>query len=105
MAKDFSKTANPFDSYIEAAKTIVNPQPRLKEEPKKRGRKPIDPNVELKHLHLIIPEDQINAIKQLAKINNVSVNQFMKGLIDSHMEQWRPVLEQFESMSKKMIGI
>ena len=102
MGKDFSKAVNPFDVYKEAAKDIIK-KPKL-EEPKKRGRKPVDPDVELKHLHLIVPEEQIEAIKQLAKINNVSVNQFMKGLIDSHMEQWKPILQQFELMSKKMFG-
>lgn len=102
MAKDFSKVASPFDVYKEAAKDIIT-KPKL-EEPKKRGRKPDNPDVELKHLHLIVPEEQIEAIKQLAKINNVSVNQFMKGLIDSHMESWTPILQQFELMSKKMFG-
>ena len=102
MGKDFSKVVNPFDVQKEAAKDIIK-KPKL-EEPKKRGRKPDNPDVELKHLHLIVPEEQIEAIKQLAKINNVSVNQFMKGLIDSHMESWKPILQQFELMSKKMFG-
>ncbi|WP_027397947.1 hypothetical protein [Anaerovibrio lipolyticus] len=56
------------------------------------------------HMHLILPNELAEAVKLLAKVQNKSVNEFMKDLIETHMEDWKPLIEQLGCIEKN-IGV
>ncbi len=56
------------------------------------------------HMHLILPNELAEAVKLLAKIQNKSVNIFMIDLINTHMEDWKPIVDQLGRLDKN-IGV
>lgn len=56
------------------------------------------------HMHLILPNELAEAVKLLAKVQNKSVNTFMTDLIETHMEDWKPIVDQLGRLDKN-IGV
>ena len=55
------------------------------------------------HIHLLLPDEQANMVKQLAKMSGISVNQFMSQAIDIlYEERWKPVVELLEQNRHKL---
>lgn len=124
--------ANPFDKTRTAAEQMFAPQPPSEaepndvdieqhravnkvesvgpvgdveqqiqqEEPKKKAPRKFPGK---QHIHLILPDEQANMVKQLAKMSGISVNQFMSKAIDIlYEERWKPVVELLEQNRHKL---
>lgn len=53
------------------------------------------------HIHLLLPNEQADAIKHLAKIRNLSVNKLMQEILENVILEWKPALDQLEAITKK----
>lgn len=70
------------------------------EEPKKKAPRKFPGK---QHIHLILPDEQANMVKQLAKMTGISVNQFMSQAIDRlYEEHWKPFVELLEQNRHKL---
>lgn len=55
------------------------------------------------HVHLLLPDNQANMIKELAKFSGVSVNQFMQDTLENlYQEKWKNVYDMMQQMQHKM---
>lgn len=55
------------------------------------------------HIHLILPDEQADMIKSLAKYSGMSINKFMSQAIQTMYEnQWKDVYDIMQQMQHKM---
>ena len=55
------------------------------------------------HIHLILPDEQADMIKALAKYSGLSVNQFMSSAIETlYTEKWKDSYAVIQQMQHKM---
>ncbi len=92
----FNKFGNPADSaFNNAPVNTSDAEPEIQKKSPKRtfeGKQ---------HIHLIIPDDQAEALKHMAKIQNLSVNKLMQKVLTSVIEEWKPALDQLDAINKK----
>lgn len=82
------------EQHIQQHQQIQQDEPKKKEPRKFPGKQ---------HIHLILPDEQANMVKQLAKMSGISVNQFMSKAIDIlYEERWKPVVELLEQNRHKL---
>ena len=90
----FNKFGNPADSaFNNSPKNSSEPEP-----PKKTPKRTFEGK---QHIHLLIPDEQAEALKHMAKIQNLSVNKLMQKILAPVIEEWKPALDQLDAINKK----
>jgi len=83
------------NQHIQQVQQDKQKKPTAKKEPRRFPGK--------QHIHLILPDEQADMIKALAKYSGISVNQFMSSAIDTlYEEKWKDIYTVIQQMQHKM---
>ena len=81
--------------HIQQVQQDKKKEPPAKKEPRRFPGK--------QHIHLILPDEQADMIKALAKYSGLSVNQFMSSAIETlYTEKWKDSYAVIQQMQHKM---
>lgn len=97
---DFSKSTI-IDKFANPADFAFNNTPQNSVLPESKKTTPKRTFEGKQHIHLLLPNEQAEAIKHLAKIRNLSVNKLMQEILEKVILEWKPALDQLEAITKK----
>lgn len=98
--QDFSKSPL-FNKFGSPADSAFNNSPKNSAESELTKKTPKRTFEGKQHIHLIIPDEQADALRHMAKIQNLSVNKLMQNILASIIEEWKPALDQLDAISRK----